>query len=138
METGGPDDGPVEAEPELLEYDDADRNGQDYSKNRQNRAQNAKNRQFGGFGGWEGSGSGWEGSGSGRGTGGSSNANVVQRGRPGGTANANIVQGPGGPRGRMMYNTADASGCRCYFKGKPCSGRGKGTSIKKHCDKCFY
>ena len=44
------------------------------------------------------------------------------RGRPGGTANANIVQGPGGPRGRL---TQDAAGCRCYFKGKPCSGRGK-------------
>ena len=105
-----------------------------------NRAQNAKIEQFGtgnsnanigqfgggnknanvvqGRGGWGGSGFGqgwpphpprhWPGTGSGR-------------GRPGGTANANIVQGPGGPRGRL---TQDASGCRCYFKGKPCSGRG--------------
>ena len=106
-----------------------------------NRAQNANIGQFGtgnananvvqgrgGWGGFGGFGQGWPparhwpGTGPGRGTGGNSNANIVQRGGPGGTANANIVQGPGGPRGRLTQN---ASGCRCYFKGKPCSGRGK-------------
>ena len=153
METGGP----VEAEPELLEYDDADRNGQDYSsfwprqsaQKRQNRPQNANIGQFGGWG----SGIQWgnraQNAKIGQFGAGNANANIVQgrggwggfghgwpparhwpgtgSGRDRGTANANIVQGPGGPRGRMMYNAADASGCRCYFKGKPCSGRGKRT-----------
>ena len=156
VETEGADAGPAEAEPELSEYNYADHYGYDYNRAQSppsqhspqlpqsaninqmggwgsgiqwgNRAQNANIGQFGagnananivqGRGGWGGFGHGWPPARHWPGTG---------SGRDRGTANANIVQGPGGPRGRMMYNTADASGCRCYFKGKPCSGRGKRT-----------
>ena len=200
METGGPDDGPVEAEPDRAQNAENrqfggfggngvvfvdksvggmsqqnERNGNENirigdAKNRQfgrfggnggggmaqgngiGDAKNGQNANIGQFGGW-GSGIQWgnraQNAKIGQFGAGNANANVVQgrggwggfghgwpparhwpgpgSGRDRGTANANIVQGPGGPRGRMMYNAADASRCRCYFKGKPCSGRGKRT-----------